>query len=106
MSEPTVRCPVCCGLGRVADAPCQMCRGAGTVAPTVKCPACRGDGCDDFGAECKACRGTANVPACPECLVLPRDAMFTPCCGGVCLEAWTTRQRFTDPAPPLVRKAP
>lgn len=107
MSEPTSRCSFCCGLGRVADAPCRMCNGSGEApTPTVRCPTCRGDRADDFGEECAECRGTGSVRGCAECLVLPMDPMFKPCCGGTCLDAWQAKQRLATQAPPLVRKAP
>ena len=106
MSEPNVHCALCCGLGRVADAPCQLCGGSGAhPAPMVKCGACRGERSDEFGDDCAACDGTGNVLACVECLVLPRDPMFAPACGGVCQEAWQAKQRLAVQASP-VKRAP
>lgn len=67
----------------------------------VRCPACAGDGCDEYGDDCRACGSTGAVPACVECHVLPIDALFAPCCGGSCREAWERTQ-----PQPIVKRAP
>lgn len=76
MSEIRIRCGLCCGLGRVADAPCRMCLGAGSVL------------------------------ACAQCGVEPVDAMFAPACSGNCRDLWEIEQRLLNVAPPIVVRAP
>lgn len=102
MAEPAARCELCCGLGRVADAPCRMCGGSGRAPSLIlKCPACKGERSDDFGDDCAACGATGSVPACAQCGLEPVEALFAPCCGGTCRELWQRAQ----PAP-IVRRAP
>ncbi len=73
--------------------------------PTVKCPDCVPlDGIDP--ATCERCGGTQVVPACAECLAMPRDPMWSPACGSVCSDAWQAKQRLAGPSQPLIRKAP
>lgn len=72
-SGPTVRCPLCAGLARVADAPCRMCAETGSVA------------------------------ACLACELEPVDPMFAPACSSTCREAWEARQRLDCPPPIVKR---
>jgi RecJ-like exonuclease len=82
MSE---RCTLCLGLGRVADAPCRLCKGSG-LAPeaTVKCPACRGERCDEYGNDCAGCHATGSVLACLSCTIEPVDPLHAPFCSSAC----------------------